>query len=119
MWGSRAKKPTSLLAVDLPELAEAIAPSPNSGRCSHSAHRAAYGRDAETGGLRTSPLKQYPESLCRLFAGCIAQHWQDHIGHNWEPWPLPDSLAPFYVPRDPFYDFTMGADFALGARLQD
>ena len=52
-------------------------------------------------------------------AGCIIHHWQDHIDHHWPAWPLPESLAPFHVPLDPYYDFAMGAGYAHGADVRD
>ena len=110
-WGASAKKPTGLMTIHLPELKQCISASPNGGKFSHRGHQAAYGRDKETGGFRSAPLKQYPTKLCRMFAAAIAQHSTEHVDRNWCPWPMAPDFARFFVPLDPFMTFSMGADY--------
>ena len=69
--GTPWRKPTCLLAVRMPELADAVAALPGGGRCNaalgHS-HVSLLGRSTE-GHFLTAPAKTYNGEMCRVIAG--------------------------------------------------
>ena len=71
MLGAPSKKPTTLLAINLPQLGQAILDAPNQAVCNRRhKHVALQGLDQE-GNFLTAPAKQYPARMCRMLAEAI------------------------------------------------
>ena len=107
--GTPWKKPTRLLAVNLPELARLVSRLPGGGRChpclGHQ-HVSLSGRD-ELGAFRTAPAKTYNSVMCKLLAdataGSIARYLAAHEGVMASERGIPPDIERLHVPLD-FYD---------------
>jgi len=117
--GADSKKPTCLMAINLPALRTNLRALPGQGFCNHGrkAHKALKGL-AEDGTWKTAPAKQYPSGMCKVISGAVmdfifASVNQDAPGDRHE---LPARVSPFYTPLDPYCaEHTLGAyglDFA-------
>ena len=116
-FGATARKPTTLLAVNLPTLRLRAARTTNGGRCHHpGGHTAAVGQ-TDDGSWRTAPLKCYPKALCELMAGAIMDHWEclpnrttDELAETF----VPEQFLPVYKALDPYTEEGIfGQDCAL------
>eukprot|EP00974_Lingulodinium_polyedra_P010315 990742-Lingulodinium_polyedra.AAC.1 len=73
VFGSRARKPTQLLATGEASVRLLRAPG-HAGRCNHMCgHPPAIGLGR--GGFRTTPLAAYPPGLCAALASACAATW--------------------------------------------
>ena len=87
--------------------------APHRGRCQHRAHAQVLEGRNEEGGWNTAAAKTYPP-FCRFLAESIFVSIQGQFVGSEGPPPseLEESVAPFFVPLDPFYEFQRGRDFA-------
>ena len=111
--GGVAQKPTTLLTVHCPKLQEYVHQLPGRGKCTHSFHQKATGINKD-GTFRSAPLKMYPLIMNTMIASAIASTWKDifqDLQEDWDTQFLPDNLAHFLAPLDPYFEFTRGADF--------
>ena len=105
MWGSTAKKPTSLLAVHLPSLDLRLATAPSQRRCTGDHHHVQLGgKDIVTGDWHTAPHKQYPRQFSELLAAAITDNnlvIQKGLANYADPWEeLGDEVLQCYCPLD-------------------
>ena len=107
--GAPWRKPTTLLAVNLPSLRLQVAALPGGGRCSPAlghVHQSLVGK-AEDGTWRTAPAKTYPQGLCALLARSFHEHVAGALPHFFGFSPadvdIEPELAHLSVPID-FYD---------------
>ncbi len=115
MYGAPARKPTSLLRINMPSVATALAAHPSRGRCTHgpAAHQTALGLHPDCT-YRTSPLKDYPPGLSRLLGESFLSEWSDRIpARPRDTSTFPEDLLPLFVPTDPYAAdiFSRGADY--------
>jgi len=120
--GAESKKPTCLMAVNLPQLRSALRSLPGQGFCAHGrkGHKAVLKGLAEDGTWRTAPAKQYPSGMCNAVSDAVLAFVQNSVNHNspGDRLDLPSNVSPFYTPLDPYCaEHTFGAygqDFAFG-----
>ncbi len=111
--GAPAKKPTTLLSVRLPHLADSIAAVSD-----HSLRPSVVltGRDA-AGRFKTAPAKEYPPNMCRAMADSLRRFVHGHpppaLSDATSDLLGNDEVAAFFVPLDPYHDVGIGADCAL------
>ena len=120
--GAASKKPTSLLATNLPTLESELRRLPGGGFCCHpQGHAASLGLTRLPDGrtrFMTAPLKEYPPRLCKALATSILIEWRWSIC-DWTPeLDLPTDFAPIFQPLDPYMQYELGADHAAHSRLQ-
>jgi len=116
--GADSKKPTCLMAINLPYLRSTFRALPGQGFCSHGrrAHKATLKGLAEDGTWRTAPAKQYPSGMCSAVSDAVVEFVLQRV-HQYEPGDrheLPATVSPFYTPLDPYC-----AEHTLGAYGQD
>ena len=108
-------KPTTLLALNCPDLPILVDGLDNLGRCdgSHQHVSVLRGRDPATGGFRTAPAKQYPGQLNCLMANAATKHTNRCMSDLLGPPGQVDGtfrdfsetrISPFYVPTDPYLE---------------
>jgi hypothetical protein len=112
--GARSQQPTTLLAINLPELAHQIRAFEGGGRCCHpGGHPTSLGLVQHGPGrtsFATAPLKEYPARLCRAMAHSVLEHWHWAIS-PWAPeLDLPADYDAVFQPLDPYEDYQIGAD---------
>ena len=115
--GADSKKPTCLMAINLPTLRTTLRALPAQGFCNHGrkAHKALKGL-AEDGTWRTAPAKQYPSGMCESISQPVIDFIQMNVAQA-EPGSrhdLPAGISSFYTPLDPYC-----AEHTLGAYGQD
>ena len=112
-FGQSAKKPTGLLTVHVPSMRRKLREMPHRGRCTHRAHASVLEGRASNGEWNTSRAKTYPSAMCRFLAECVheesARQFSDPGG---PPLDLPEDVAPYFVPLDPYFSFQRGRDYA-------
>jgi len=116
--GADSKKPTCLMAVNLPQLRPVLRSLPGQGFCAHgrNGHKAVLKGLAEDGTWRTAPAKQYPSGMCNAVSDAVLAFVQNAVNHD-SPGvrqDLPSNVSPFYTPLDPYC-----AEHTLGAYGQD
>jgi len=116
--GAESKKPTCLMAVNLPQLRPVLRSLPGQGFCAHGrkGHKAVLKGLAEDGTWRTAPAKQYPSGMCNAVSDAVLEFILSAVNHTMpgERQDLPPNVSPFYTPLDPYC-----AEHTLGAYGQD
>jgi hypothetical protein len=112
--GARSQKPTTLLAINLPELARQIRAFEGGGFCCHpGGHPTSLGLVEHSAGrssFATAPLKEYPVRLCRAMVSSALEHWHWALS-PWAPeLDMPADYDAVFQPLDPYVDYQLGAD---------